>query len=62
MNDPPGYTVDVITQGTVGKSVINGTQDQHATATATAVVEPKCSLGDKGRDGHAVLFTCDGIR
>jgi len=57
---PPGYTVSVITQGTVGRSVIDGTENKYATATATAVVEPRCSLGDKGKGGKTVQFTCDG--
>ncbi|MFI1097169.1 pilus assembly protein TadG-related protein [Streptomyces sp. NPDC020917] len=58
VSGPPGYTVGVRTRGTVGSSVIHGTQDLHATASATAVVEPRCRAGDK--DGHAVRFTCDG--
>jgi hypothetical protein len=53
---PPGYTVDVITRGTVGNSVIDGTEDKHAKATATAVVEPRCTLA--GKDPHGVQFTC----
>jgi len=53
---PQGYTIDVITLGTVGSSVIDGTEDTHAEATATAVVEPRCTLGDKVP--QAVRFTC----
>lgn len=52
-----GYTVDVITQGTVGSSVIDSTKSTHAKATATAVVEPRCSFGAK--DGNQLRFTCD---
>lgn len=55
-----GYTVSVITDDTVGSSVIDGTDSKHATATATAVVEPRCSLGSDAIDGHAIRFTCDG--
>lgn len=58
VDGPPGYTVDVVTQGTVGSSVIDGTEDKHAEASATAVVEPRCALGDKS--GHTIGFTCDG--
>jgi len=54
----PQYTVSVRTLGTVGKSVIHGTEDIHATATATAVVEPRCHVGDK--QGHSIRFACDG--
>ncbi|MGW7429586.1 pilus assembly protein TadG-related protein [Streptomyces sp. NPDC054861] len=39
-----GFRVTVRTQGTVGESVIPGTEDQHATATATAVIEPLCTF------------------
>lgn len=58
VDDPPGYTVSVRTNTPVGKSVVPGTEDVHATATATAVVEPRCGVGDK--DGHTVRFTCTG--
>jgi hypothetical protein len=53
----PGYTVSVVTKGTVGKSVIQGTENKHAKATATAVVEPRCTVGKKA--GHVIPFTCD---
>lgn len=55
-----GYTVSVITDDTVGSSVIEGTESKHAEATATAVVEPRCSLGTDAKSGHAMRFTCDG--
>jgi Putative Flp pilus-assembly TadE/G-like len=57
VSGPPGYTVGVRSRSTVGSSVIHGTQDIHALASATAVVEPRCTAGDK--DGHTVRFTCD---
>ncbi|MBY8877129.1 hypothetical protein K7862_05665 [Streptomyces sp. PLK6-54] len=57
VNGPPGYTVGVRSTGTVGSSVIHGTQNMHAVASATAVVEPRCQAGDK--DGNSVRFTCD---
>ncbi|HEY5833567.1 pilus assembly protein TadG-related protein [Streptomyces sp.] len=56
VSGPPGYTVTVRTLGTVGSSVIDGTEDKHAEATATAVVEPRCTFGDK--DGHTIRFAC----
>ena len=55
--NPPGVTVAVRTDGTVGPSVIRGTESKHARATATAVVEPRCHAGAK--NGHAVHFVCD---
>jgi hypothetical protein len=50
---PPGYTVTVQTKGTVGRSVVDGTENKHAKATATAVVEPRCTVEDKGGDKGA---------
>jgi Flp pilus assembly protein TadG len=58
VDDPPGYTIGIRTQGTVGKSVAEGTETMHATATATAVVDPRCTADEA--DGSAVIFTCDG--
>jgi hypothetical protein len=58
VDDPPGFTVEVVSQGTVGKSVVKGSEDVHARATATAVVEPRCHVGDTS--GRTVHFACDG--
>ncbi|MEE4543541.1 pilus assembly protein TadG-related protein [Streptomyces sp. V4-01] len=54
--DPPGFTVQVVTRGTVGRSVVKGSEDVHGKATATAVVEPRCHVGDTS--GHTVNFSC----
>jgi hypothetical protein len=43
-----GFTVGVVTQNTVGKSVVPGTENVKATATATAVVEPRCGFTPSG--------------
>ncbi|SPE57830.1 helicase/secretion neighborhood TadE-like protein [Streptomyces netropsis] len=42
---PPSFTVAVESLKGVGKSVIPGTEDKKATATATAVVTPLCVPG-----------------
>jgi hypothetical protein len=42
--DGTGFRVTVRTRGTVGASVIPGTDERHAIATATAVIEPRCTL------------------
>ncbi|MFF2192632.1 pilus assembly protein TadG-related protein [Streptomyces sp. NPDC058157] len=42
---PPRFTVKVESNRTVGDSVIPGTNGMHGTATATALVESKCHLG-----------------
>ncbi|MEV5380292.1 pilus assembly protein TadG-related protein [Streptomyces nondiastaticus] len=39
---PVSFTVTVESAAAVGKSVVPGTEDRHATATARAVVEPRC--------------------
>ncbi|MFF6898767.1 pilus assembly protein TadG-related protein [Streptomyces hydrogenans] len=39
-----GFTVTVRTEGTVGESIVPGTDERRATATASAVVEPLCSF------------------
>lgn len=36
------FRVQIRTLGTVGRSLVPGTERQHATATATAVLEPRC--------------------
>ncbi|GAA2719729.1 hypothetical protein GCM10010315_39810 [Streptomyces luteosporeus] len=40
---PGSFTVTVTSQRTVGDSVVPGTQARHATASAEAVVEPRCT-------------------
>ncbi|MFD5709731.1 pilus assembly protein TadG-related protein [Streptomyces pharetrae] len=39
-----GYEVDVETDGTVGESIVPGTEDIRATASAKAVIEPRCTF------------------
>ncbi|GGS88798.1 MULTISPECIES: pilus assembly protein TadG-related protein [Streptomyces] len=40
----PEFAVSVTTNGTVGSSVVPGSSDMQARASATAVIEPRCSL------------------
>ncbi|MFC9820696.1 pilus assembly protein TadG-related protein [Streptomyces erythrochromogenes] len=40
----PEFLVSVTTNGTVGRSVIPGTEGMHGRAEAKAVIEPQCSL------------------
>ena len=63
-------TVKVKTRNTVGDTVIPATEDKHATATATAVIEFRCrwkqsGAPDKGKNGKdeasaPFTFDCDG--
>jgi Putative Flp pilus-assembly TadE/G-like len=59
VSGPPGYTVDVVSRDTVGRSVVDGTENTRAHASATAVVEPRCTADSK-EDGHKVSFACPG--
>ena len=43
VHDPPGWTVAVKSRQSVGKSVVDGTEDIYATAQATAVVQARCT-------------------
>ncbi|MFI0940733.1 pilus assembly protein TadG-related protein [Streptomyces sp. NPDC021020] len=56
-DDGDGYTVTVRSRDAVGKSAVDGTEEIHAKATATAVVEPRCVVGPK--EGQVLGFTCD---
>lgn len=52
-----GYTVTVQSVDSVGTSVVDGTERIHAKATATAVIDSRCTLGPAS--GHTWSFTCD---
>ncbi|MEU6671939.1 pilus assembly protein TadG-related protein [Streptomyces sp. NPDC046727] len=55
------YTVDVETNKSVGDSVVPGTEDIHSTASATAVIESRCTFpGDAGGDEELPRLTCGG--
>ncbi|MEU2432887.1 pilus assembly protein TadG-related protein [Streptomyces sp. NPDC007861] len=44
------FTVTVETRYTVGDSILPGTEERHATATATAVVESRCTFKPDKKD------------
>ncbi|RCH67939.1 hypothetical protein DT019_13080 [Streptomyces sp. SDr-06] len=63
------FTVGVETRYTVGKSVIPGTEQDHATASATALIELRCAVPPGGGSTgptptptptEPVTITCDG--
>jgi hypothetical protein len=71
-----GFTVKVRTRGTVGESVVPGTETKHATAKAKAVVKPRCIFDepepdpeetgkpdpDEDKDEKPILgLSCDGV-
>ncbi|GGO97549.1 pilus assembly protein TadG-related protein [Wenjunlia tyrosinilytica] len=59
VDGPPGYEVEVKSAKSMGKSVIDGTENKHAQAKATAVIEPRCELADGQDDSGPYRFTCD---
>ncbi|MFD9275737.1 pilus assembly protein TadG-related protein [Streptomyces mirabilis] len=60
VNGFPGYRVDIETRYTVGKSIIPGTEDKHATAHATAVIQPRCHFDPAADPKKPVKLNCDG--
>ncbi|MFD5649905.1 pilus assembly protein TadG-related protein [Streptomyces sp. NPDC127039] len=59
---PLGFKVEVTADDPVGDSIVPGTEDKHAQASATAVIEPNCEFelpdGD-GKDDVLPRITCD---
>jgi hypothetical protein len=62
-NGPLGFTVEVETNKPVGESIVPGTEERKSNASATAVIEPRCTFqlpdGDAG-DDVLPLLTCGG--
>ncbi|MEU5208171.1 pilus assembly protein TadG-related protein [Streptomyces sp. NPDC020742] len=48
---PTSFAVDVTTRHGIGRSVVPGKEDTRASARATSVVGPRCTLGPAGKDG-----------
>jgi hypothetical protein len=53
----PGYRVEIRTRDSVGESVIPGTEDQTAQASATAVITGICRVGSEDED--RIELDCD---
>ncbi|MEU8591581.1 pilus assembly protein TadG-related protein [Streptomyces sp. NPDC048664] len=56
----PGYEVSIETRYTVGKSIIPGTESRHATATAVAVIQPRCTFATDADPKKSVRLDCGG--
>ncbi|MFI5802547.1 pilus assembly protein TadG-related protein [Streptomyces sp. NPDC051561] len=55
-------SVEIETRFTVGDSVIPGTENKHAKAKATAVIEPRCIIGPESDPTKLVFVHCkDGM-
>jgi hypothetical protein len=58
-----GFTVEVETNKSVGDSIVPGTEEHQANATATAVIEPLCTFelpGQNGVEKPLPALTCEG--
>jgi hypothetical protein len=59
VNGFPGYQVAIKTNYTVGKSILPITETAHATATATAVVQPRCTFATDADPKKPLTLYCD---
>ncbi|MEU3658271.1 pilus assembly protein TadG-related protein [Streptomyces sp. NPDC032940] len=60
---PLGYSVVAQTDGTVGDTIVPGTEDQKATESASAVIEPRCTFampGDEADEEVLPVLSCKG--
>ncbi|MET8134585.1 pilus assembly protein TadG-related protein [Streptomyces sp. NPDC005251] len=60
VNGFPGYRVAIETRYTVGDSIIPGTENRHATAQATAVIQPRCTFATDADPKKLVQLDCGG--
>ncbi|MEE1756293.1 pilus assembly protein TadG-related protein [Streptomyces sp. SP18CS02] len=58
-----GFTVGVESSNPVGDTILPGTEDQHAVAKATAIVEPRCSFtpAEDGDSPSPGWLDCEGV-
>ncbi|MEV6383181.1 pilus assembly protein TadG-related protein [Streptomyces sp. NPDC051773] len=61
VNGAPGFQVDVVTDYTVGDSIIPGTENMTAKARAVAVIQPRCDLPSNANPTDPVSLDCDGV-
>ncbi|WP_226967348.1 pilus assembly protein TadG-related protein [Streptomyces phaeolivaceus] len=61
VNGAPGFQVDVVTDYTVGDSIIPGTEDMTATAQAVAIIQPRCDFDVNTNPMDPVTLDCDGV-
>ncbi|MEV6735843.1 pilus assembly protein TadG-related protein [Streptomyces sp. NPDC051104] len=60
VNGFPGYHVVIETRYTVGDSILPGTENRHAKAEATAVIQPRCTFGSNADPKKPVQLDCGG--
>ncbi|MET7829958.1 pilus assembly protein TadG-related protein [Streptomyces sp. NPDC005386] len=59
-NGYPGFQADILTNYTVGHSIIPGTDGMHAKAHAVAVIQPRCDFDPAADPEKPVELDCDG--
>jgi hypothetical protein len=59
-NGYPGYQADILTNYTVGHSIIPGTEGRHAKAHAIAVIQPRCDFDPAADPKKPVELDCGG--
>ncbi|MFI2036696.1 pilus assembly protein TadG-related protein [Streptomyces bottropensis] len=57
----PGFQVDVVTDYTVGDSIILGTESMTARAQAIAVIQPRCDFAPDADPKKPVSLDCNGV-
>jgi hypothetical protein len=57
----PGFQVGVVTDYTVGDSIIPGTESLTAKAQAVAVIQPRCDFAPDADPKKPVSLDCDGV-
>ncbi|MFF1677360.1 pilus assembly protein TadG-related protein [Streptomyces sp. NPDC058256] len=60
INGFPGFQADIQTNYTVGNSIIPGTEGMQASASAIAVIEPRCDFDLDADPENPVELDCDG--
>ncbi|WP_406841320.1 pilus assembly protein TadG-related protein [Streptomyces sp. AHU1] len=60
VNGFPGYRVAIQTRYTVGASILPGTENRHAEAHATAIIEPRCTFAADADPKKSVELDCAG--
>ncbi|MFD9037224.1 pilus assembly protein TadG-related protein [Streptomyces bottropensis] len=61
VNGYPGFQVAVVTDYTVGDSIIPGTESLTARAQAVAVIQPRCNFAPDADPEKPVSLDCDGV-
>lgn len=57
----PGFQVGVVTDYTVGDSILPGTESMKARAQAVAVIQPRCDFAPGADPKKPVSLDCDGV-